>query len=352
MKLRTVSVVLVVGIMTLICPEHGQSANILFFFGVSTYSHRLIAWPLVEALAEKNHTVTFFQPDTNKNPHPKVIEVNPKMDTVSEQINFMTERLELGHRRLLFKLTYMLPQLGFNFCETWMKDPKVVDWIKNNKFDLIIVDGLFNECAYGIAHLHQAKVIIFGTSHPFGWLADAMGYPSESWWLPEIHFSFDLPLNFMNRVLATMSIFYFNTIRHLKFSQLEEVLRKGLDIPDMPSIPDMMANTSLMLTNTHFSEELARSLPPNVVPIGGMNCKEKSQLKPVPKVRKNLKKISRYLSEAIKLHMKTFLQFHLGIHELYQQTWGRGRLHSRQFWQWSKDIGSARRSSGDFFQGF
>lgn len=265
-------------------PKTVDTANILFYFGMSTYSHRIIAWPLVEALVERNHTVTFFQPDKNKNPNPKVTEVNPRIDGISEKMNFMVERLALGHRRLLLSLTYRLPQIGASLCDMFLQDPKVIDWIKNNKFDLIVIDALFNECAYGIAHLHKAKVIIFGTSHPFGWMPDALGYPSETSWLPELHFSFDLPLNFVNRVLAELSIMYFNVIRHLSFPKVEKVLRERLDIPDMPSIPDMMANTSLMFTNTHFSEELARSHPPNVVSIGGMNCKEKSQLKEIPKV--------------------------------------------------------------------
>ncbi len=261
-----------------------NAANILFYFGMSTYSHRIIAWPLVEALVERNHTLTFFQPDKNKNPNPKVTEINPRIDGISNKVNFMVERLEMGHRRLLLSLTYRLPQIGANLCDMFLQDPKVVDWIKNNKFDLIVIDALFNECAYGIAHLHKAKVIIFGTSHPFGWMPDALGYPSETSWLPELHFSFDLPLNFVNRVLVELSIMYFNVIRHLSFPKVEKVLRERLNIPDMPSIPDMMANTSLMFTNTHFSEELARSHPPNVVSIGGMNCKGKSQLKAIPKV--------------------------------------------------------------------
>lgn len=277
--------VLVILGVCIIFPEPSSCANILFFFGFSTYSHRLIAWPLVEALAN-NHSVTFFQPDKNKNPNPKVTEINPKLAGVSGKINFLQERLKHGHRKFLLSLTYKLPELSLSLCDQFLQDKDVLEWIKNSKFDLIVIDALFNECAYGIAHLHDAKTIIFGTSHPFGWMPDSLGYPSEISWLPELHFSFDLPMNFMQRVLANLSIFYFHIIRHLNFPKIEEILRERLNIPDMPSIPELMANTSLMFTNTHFSEEFARSHPPNVVSIGGMNCKEKSELdmNSIPKV--------------------------------------------------------------------
>ncbi|ODM98018.1 UDP-glucuronosyltransferase 1-7C [Orchesella cincta] len=195
----------------------------------------------------------------------------------------MLMRLEYGHRPLLLRLTYQLPKIGVDMCDKILGDPKIMKHFSETNYDVIVIDALFNECAYGLAYKMKAKTIVFGTSHPLAWMADALGYPSESWWLPEVHFSFDLPLNFVNRVWATLSIFYFNTIRHLAFPKLEAVLREKLEIPDMPSIPDMMANTSLMLTNTHYSEELPRALPPNVVSVGGMNCKDKSELKPIPK---------------------------------------------------------------------
>ncbi|CAL8107600.1 unnamed protein product [Orchesella dallaii] len=263
------------------CEVH--SANILFFFGLSTYSHRIIAWPLVKALAERNHTVTFLQPEVNKNPHPNVTELVPNLVAISGQMNFMLMRLEYGHRSLLLRLTYKLPKIGVEMCDKILADPDIIEHFSKTKYDVIVIDALFNECAYGLAYKFRAKTIIFGTSHPFGWLADCLGYPSESYWVPEVHFSFDLPLNFVNRVWATLSIFYFNTIRYFAFLNLETVLRERLQIPDMPSIAEMMANTSLMLTNTHFSEELARALPPNVISVGGMNVKEKSELKPIPK---------------------------------------------------------------------
>lgn len=55
-----------------------HSANIVFYFALSTYSHRIPAWPLVEALADQGHNVTFVSPFPSKSPNPKVNDYVPK----------------------------------------------------------------------------------------------------------------------------------------------------------------------------------------------------------------------------------------------------------------------------------
>ena len=76
-----------------------SGANILFFFGMSTYSHRVPVWPLVEKLADKGHNITFLQPFANKSPHPKVTEiVSPKeFATALDDFNFIELRLQGGN---------------------------------------------------------------------------------------------------------------------------------------------------------------------------------------------------------------------------------------------------------------
>jgi len=76
-----------------------SGANILFFFGMSTYSHRLAVWPLVEKLAEKGHNITFLQPFPNKTPHPNVTEiVSPiQFAWLMEYLNFIDLRMLTGN---------------------------------------------------------------------------------------------------------------------------------------------------------------------------------------------------------------------------------------------------------------
>ncbi len=91
-------------------------------------------------------------------------------------------------------------------------------------------------------------------------------------------------MNFGQRVVNTFIPIYAHLVRQWSyFPVLEEILRTKLNIPDMPPLAELERNTSLILMNTHFSEETARSLPPLVVPVGGIHCQNGTEQK-VPKV--------------------------------------------------------------------
>jgi len=61
--------------------------------------------------------------------------------------------------------------------------------------------------------------------------------------------------------------------------QLEALMKEKMGIEI--NLREMERETSLFLMNTYFVEEFARSLPPLVVPVGGMHCSDKIQ--PLPK---------------------------------------------------------------------
>lgn len=176
----------------------------------------------------------------------------------------------------------MLPQLGVNMCNQFLNNTENIEWVNKEKFDLVVIDALFNDCGYGLAWKWKAKTIVFGTTHPFEWFADAFGFPDASETVTGIHFTEDLPLGFFGRVKAALSYLYLYFSREYRaIKPLDEPLREKLNMPDMPPVADLVRNTSLLFLNSHFSEELPRSLPPFVVPIGGMHVSE--DVKQLPK---------------------------------------------------------------------
>jgi glucuronosyltransferase len=70
---------------------------------------------------------------------------------------------------------------------------------------------------------------------------------------------------------------YFNYLREFNyFPELEKIIRKHLN-PHFPSASDYERNVSLLMVNYHFAEDFSRPLPPNVIPVGGMQCAERLQ---------------------------------------------------------------------------
>ncbi|CAG7816220.1 unnamed protein product, partial [Allacma fusca] len=258
-----------------------SGANILFFFALSTYSHRITVWPLAEKLAEKGHKVTFVQPFKPKKPNPNITEFFPRgMEQVRdefEKIDFLNLRLT-GGKDAIMDLLKKLPDMGLKICEAFLTSPDTQEWIKNSKFDLIVIDGLMNECGLGLAHVFNAKTIIFGTSHPFIWWYDSFGIVPESSWVPEMHFAFQYPMTFYERIVSTITPLLIHYDKQSSFyPALGKVFKEVLNLPEAPSVSELERKTSLIFTNTHFTEELGRSLPPLVVPIGGMHCEDTTQ---------------------------------------------------------------------------
>jgi len=182
----------------LLFKTYSEAANILFFFGVSTYSHRISVWPLVERLADRGDNVTFFQPFRPKKTHPKVKDFMPF--EVMEELNSLDIRLKHGGMGNVWA-SHGLPGDGIDICQRFLTDPATPEFLKDAKFDLIIIDSLFNECAYGLAYKFGAKTIIYGTSTAMIWWHDAFGFFPETSWIPELHLSFPYPMNFGERLV-------------------------------------------------------------------------------------------------------------------------------------------------------
>ena len=183
---------------------HG--ASILFYFGVSTYSHRNSVWPLVLSLANSGqHRVTFvniYAPRA-EHVHPNVTEFFPQAhsDTIfGDTVNI---RLE-GGRLASINVAARLPEHGYEVCKELLSSPETEAWIARSKFDLVFIDGIFNECGYGLAHVFGAKTIVFGPTTISSWWPDAFGFPAETSWIPDMIVPFQLPMNFGERVFSTL----------------------------------------------------------------------------------------------------------------------------------------------------
>jgi hypothetical protein len=265
------------------CLTSGNGANILFFFAISTYSHRISVWPLVEALAERGHNVSFFSSHSPKTPNPKVTEVTPLVlqtgGTFQSSINFLDFRFQGLHPYLWNTLPYS----GIELCEKMMGDPEILDWIHTSSFDLIIMDNMFNDCVLGLSYKFRAPHILFATSTLYMWQNDLHGFLPETSWIPDAQFHYPEDMSFIQRVTNTLRPIGWHLFRKYYFQlKLESLLREGLNIPEMPSLRQIEMNTSLVLISTHYSEEYGRSVPPLVVSVGGMHVSNVT--KPLPAV--------------------------------------------------------------------
>jgi glucuronosyltransferase len=234
-------------------------------------------------MVAKGHNVTFVSPYPPKEPNPKVTEFSPK-----EMTKFVLENEE-GPQAVNMRIGgdmdatwFILSRWGLEMCKMFVESPDTQEWLKNNHFDLVVIDGLYNDCGMGIAYKYSAPHILFDTSALFMWQEDSLGIPPEHSWVPDMQYHYPQEMSFMQRFWSVYNSIYWGLDRELYYlPQLTEVLRKGLNMPDLPPLREIERNVSLVLMNSHYSEEFPRSLPPLVIPVGGMHIKETH--KPLPK---------------------------------------------------------------------
>lgn len=179
-------------------------------------------------------------------------------------------------------LWLMLPVFGIQMCEKIYEDEEYLRWVRTAKVDLLILDALANDCGYGMAQYWDAKVILFNTGSTFGYFTEDYGLPDESSWLPNTETSFPVELSFKHRLMNALIPVAWTYYRKWKFfPALEEVTQENLGITS--NFDELERNTSLVFINTHFAEDFPRSLPPNVIPIGGIAFTGKT--KPLPQVK-------------------------------------------------------------------
>lgn len=259
--------------------------NILIFMAFGSYSMRISIWPLVEALAEKGHHVTFISSHPSKNPNPKVFDFVPKNISEfigkleKEDLNFIEERRKGNNLAFWFDM----PSLGIEVCKQIMHDPDVLKWLKTAKYDLVFVDSFLNECGYGLAHAFNAKTIMFSTTSHIAWFYDAFGIPDDSSWAVA-DFGVGLPvreMSFLQRTINAVLPVFWKLIRDVwYFPKLEEISKTGLGLKRMPSFSEIEKNISLVFVTNHYSQEFARAYTPNVVSVGGLGVVGKNEKLP------------------------------------------------------------------------
>jgi len=255
-----------------------DGARILFFFGLSTYSHRILVWPLVQELTKRGHEVTYFSSSPNRNPKsdPKVGDFVPSAVTEFYKGEGIMN-LNLLHSRLdgvLVEKWNEMPGFGEVLCELILKSPDTKEWADKSRFDLIFIDALFNDCGFAFVHKFKTKHILFGTTTIFPWNYDPFGILPETSWIPDViyHFPAERGMSFLYRLISTLENLRWHFVRQNYYlPRIEELIKTELGMTDLPPISEMEKNVSFFFINTHFSEEYARAIPPFVIPVGGMH---------------------------------------------------------------------------------
>jgi len=263
-----------------------SGANILFYWGVSGYSHRISIWPLVEALSERGHKITFFSPYESRDPpNPKytiqdIVPKNLSRDLGYANMDFVGNRLENGPKGAsdLWQEYYKGSLRG---CKSILEDPEIIQWAKTSHFDLIVMDSLLVECGYAFVHHFKAPHIHYSPSTHFPPMMETYRNPDEN--IPEFQYFYPIDMTLVQRIHNVLTNLHWRWSKYTEaFPYIEKLATKAFGWDETPDLDAIERNVSLVLVSGHYSIDLPRSLPPLFVDVAGMHTTPAK--KPLPEV--------------------------------------------------------------------
>ncbi|XP_042877104.1 UDP-glucuronosyltransferase 2A3-like [Penaeus japonicus] len=278
---KTSFVVLLVSLS--ICPSY--ASKILVLHPMYAASHVLTLRALAKGLVARGHEVTVLRwKDTHQYPdanHPNIREhvlaINntegaiPHL-TVEERASFQMPQEIMWSKGTSWTALPVDMFLTISaFCKSLLEREQLREDLRNEQFDIAIVDVIYNECSLALAH--------------------DLGLPSVGYWAftfsggePQYTTAFSPPscvpmilshcpevMNFWERLWNHFLAFSSHVVMQTQFAVTSHQIRKYL--PSSPWPADLLSNLSGMLINTHPAVDNPRLLPPSFISVGGMQIR-------------------------------------------------------------------------------
>jgi glucuronosyltransferase len=256
------------------CDVDGSS--ILFLSPITAPSHSNFFKPVVKALADRGHFVTYWnglKPDNYAQSDNLRQLYSPQLDGFNSdyQIGFHDR-----HSQRQFQLFFDIPARLAIYCQAIYQDPIFHQLMNNSKksYDLIIVEGILNDCVLPLVGILDAPFIYMNGIAPTPWLLEAVGSPLALDHFPNPGFSFADEMNLWQRTFNTISSLVGVYFRHWFVTPVVDKVAYDMLGGNLTTTIAEIENRylSLLITNTHFSINYQLPTSPAVIQAGGLHC--------------------------------------------------------------------------------
>ncbi|XP_018570347.1 UDP-glucuronosyltransferase 1-1 isoform X2 [Anoplophora glabripennis] len=233
----------------------------------------------MKALAESGHKVTVIShfPLIKPIPNYKDIYLGSKEVLVDAFDMNMIQSSRFWKINTVFLLSYVA-----NFsCENGLASEAVQNFVKTkDRYDLMITEFFNSDCFLGLAHRVKAPIIGLSSSTLMSWTSERLANPVHTAYIPNNLMDYSDRMTFLERLENTVVTLYHQYYyKYFVLSKDNALISKHLG-RKAARVNEFIANTSLMLVNTHFSLNLPRPLVPSVIEVGGIHIRN---LRPLSK---------------------------------------------------------------------
>lgn len=258
-----------------------DSYNILGIFPHSGKSHMVAFSPLMQGLAEKGHNVTVISyfPLEKSFPNYNDVDLNDKIPEETFTINMTNVHLSKWTQ---IGIPFLLIKLAEKNCVKGLNSEGVRNFLHTKpKIDVIIVEMFNSDCFLSFSDKLSAPVVGVSSSPIFYWYQNRFGNPSHTGYIPNNLLTYSDRMTFFERVGNTLVSLVHQFVYDFIIVRTDErIVSESFGENTLP-LSRISQNMSLMLVNTHFTNNFPKPLVPNIIEVGGIHIGKK---KPLPKV--------------------------------------------------------------------
>ncbi|XP_050072881.1 UDP-glycosyltransferase UGT5-like [Anopheles maculipalpis] len=273
--------VVLVGILTQV-----KCANILVLMSVASQSHFIWIQPIVNRLAQVGHNVTVLSVnvDTRAPKNVTYIHLENSYNTLYGNGTHARNDILKRSNESPMAATMSFYQFGLLGCEgaTTSKGlQQLLLYPSDFRFDLIIYDFTCGPCLLGLLHKFHYPPLVSVTGFGVPQFTERLiGGHKASCFVPHFTQLTDNPMPFVQRFSNTLIHLFDALYRQFVFlPQLTQIAQQAFDFT-LPDLTGLERRTLIMLTNANPALDPPESMPPNVIPVGGLQIVDPNPLPP------------------------------------------------------------------------
>ncbi|XP_071054635.1 UDP-glucosyltransferase 2-like [Onthophagus taurus] len=250
-----------------------NSYKILGLFPLPIKSHFIFFEAILKGLVERGHEVYVVSHFPQKNPTARYNDIN-----ISGSIPYDISNISISYKlfRSVFGMAWHIYKTcGSEICEYLMKNPKIIALKKNPlKFDVVISEIYGTDCLLGFAHHFNVPIIGASSTDLLPWSGTRMGNPDNPSHVSNYLGFNSLKMNIFEKIYAVgltiaTKIGYFCISTVVTEMRSREFFGKTF-----PPMENLIYNTSILLSNTHFSFTEPRPVVPGIIEVGGAHIRK------------------------------------------------------------------------------
>ncbi|XP_035916501.1 UDP-glucosyltransferase 2-like isoform X2 [Anopheles stephensi] len=266
-------------LLIVLASAHGY--RILGLFPHPGLSHFKVFHPIMRSLANDGHHVTVVSYFPDDDPLPNYHDLRFEGQEILTNA-FSLENFEGRTFVDNFKEFYELAAWGVSSCTAALNSSAIDEVLETHHkapFDVVVMEFFATDCMAGITWMLQVPLVGLSSCALMPWHYDRVGLPDTPSYIPSEFSTFSEEMSFLERAenwLVTRLVKNLYRIVQMSDNRLLQAKFPNAGIPD---VNEIVANTSLILVNQHYSLSGARPLVPSVIEIGGVHIKD---IQPLP----------------------------------------------------------------------